>query len=715
METSLTLPARAARGVPVLLGALTVLAFAGTILLLMRYTSEQNAIRSLALSDAQAQASAAAVEIDAFFADVMVVANNLAEELSSGALPYDQVQERLRTVALLRSDLDGIAITFEPYVYDPGLELYQHYVYRDKGTVRTLDGATYDYTTPPNSVPDAPQTAWYHNPLENGPMWNEPFLATGARKILIEYGVPFYRVGATERSRSTAAGVLTIDYSVQNIRLMMASLRLGETGYGFVFSPTGTFLAHPIPEYVVNQSIFRMADAMGSADLNAAAQLGLRGQQVQIDWLDPVTDRQSWTFFEPLASTGWVMGVVLNRAEFDLDGSTTAQYLVSIAALGLTALFLMVMTIAAATHTLDHNLWGISGIFSLLCVLLIILSWVITRVNPDDGGVQIADTASLNRYIETYTRSSGVASQPIAVPTGIMVQAVEFTSATNVVVNGYIWQSYPTGREGETILRGFNFPDRLGEEATLEEVDRQIVNDRELIVWYFGVTLQQSFDPSLFPFDTRNIEIRLTPLDLDDPIILTPDFASYNLLSPRLLPGVAPAVSINNWELQSSFFSYERAASTTTFGLPARASAAAPPELFFTISTYRSFLGPFIAYLLPALVVALMLFGWVLNDHDAGDKNEISAALNFGAALFFVLAVAHAALRDSIGAIGMTYLEYLYILLYLAIVTMAGNTYLVVRRPDWAIVSFRDNLPVKLGFFPVMTGVMMIVTLVAFL
>jgi hypothetical protein len=48
----------------------------------------------------------------------------------------------------------------------------------------------------------------------------------------------------------------------------------------------------------------------------------------------------------------------------------------------------------------------------------------------------------------------------------------------------------------------------------------------------------------------------------------------------------------------------------------------------------------------------------------AGDEHDLVSALSDAAALFFVMVVAHTALRDSIAAVKMTYLEYLYILLY---------------------------------------------------
>ena len=44
---------------------------------------------------------------------------------------------------------------------------------------------------------------------------------------------------------TTLAGVVTVDYSLQNIRSLMAGLELGATGYGFVFTAAAGI--SPIP------------------------------------------------------------------------------------------------------------------------------------------------------------------------------------------------------------------------------------------------------------------------------------------------------------------------------------------------------------------------------------------------------------------------------------------------------------------------------------
>jgi hypothetical protein len=197
-------------------------------------------------------------------------------------------------------------------------------------------------------------------------------------------------------------------------------------------------------------------------------------------------------------------------------------------------------------------------------------------------------------------------------------------------------------------------------------------------------------------------------------VILVPDLDSYTLINPRLLPGLDEEVQINNWEIESSVFSFRTPVYNTDLGIIARAERTPSPELYFTINSQRNFLGPFIAYLLPGVVAAGMLFAFLLSDRRPGDREEIVSALNYAAALFFVIVVTHAALRERIAAVELTYMEYLYVLLYVAIVAVAVNTFLVVNRPDLRLLQYRNNLIPKLLYWPAFIGVLLLVTLLVF-
>ena len=247
----------------------------------------------------------------------------------------------------------------------------------------------------------------------------------------------------------------------------------------------------------------------------------------------------------------------------------------------------------------------------------------------------------------------------------------------------------------------------------VEEVLREERETETLIVWTVNAALKQSFDPTKYPFDGHEISLRLMPLDMQRNIILTPDFGSYEVTTPTFLPGLDSTVSIRDWLITGSAFRFIEVDYGTNLGIPDRPTRDLP-ELTYGIDSQRRFLGPFIAFLLPALVAAMMIFAFVLSDRKPDESDEIVTALSYTAALFFVIAVMHTALRESAAAIGLTYLEYFYLLLYLMVIFVAINTFFVVNRPNYAIVRFGNNLIAKALFWPVVLTAMLIATVVIF-
>lgn len=687
-----------------ILTILLVIAVMVTALLTYSYLSFRSRLEDKAFAAAQAQAVTASERISAAFGEVISTAAQLAAELEEGTLPYSSIETRLREIAADRPNIDGIAITFEPFAYDPDLRLFQTYVYKlPDGGYDALVGATYDYTQTPNPAAGI-NTGWYVDTLREGAQWHEPFFATGAQKILVEYGLPF---APSAGQGEGPAGIISIDYTLQDMSALIRALELGATGYGFVISAEGTFLAHPVREYVVNRTIFEV----GSDEaLTEAARLALGGASQFVEIPDPITGETTWHFFEPIGATGWSIGIVLDSTHFLPDARQTVRDQMTIALAAASAIFLAATLLFHVDHFHFTNFWTVSGVFSMLCVALIALAWTLTNRLEVVDGTSITSPSQMDRYLEGLT-SANPAAAPLRVPTGILIQSLQFPDATSVTINGYIWQRYPVD---SPLQRGFALPQRTGEEATLDEVSRRRIGDEEVITWYVGVTLRQSYDPTRFPFDHRLITIRLAPADLNAAVILIPDLDAYDLISPRLLPGVDPQAGVNNWSLQTSRFAYTAAPITTSLGMTRDEAAPRSAELRFSIQAQRVSLGPFIAYLLPGLIAAAMTFAYLMSGHEPGKAEQITNALNYAAALFFVVAVIHTALRDQVAAVGITYMEVLYMLLYVAIVAVAANIFAVARRAGWAIVRYRNNIAPKVLYWPVFAGVMLIATLAVF-
>ncbi len=685
-----------------------------TVGLTARYLlSRQDAERE-ALLNARLQVEGAGTFINAEFAEVMRTAQQLADDLTSGIQPYTTIEGRLRVEMNANRDVFGLAITFAPFVYDPELRLYQMYISRDAlGQYSILDGATYDYTRPQDGDPTLPNTDWYLAPIERGAMWNEPFYATGAQRVLVEYGVPFFREHP-QTSEWEPAGVVTIDYSLQDTRELLARLELGATGYAFLLSGEGIFLAHPIGELVARSTLEEFATAQGDAALRDIAVNALMSEDaIFTETRDLLTGDDVWVFIERIPATGWALGVVIQKSEFLATPTTTLREQTAILLSG--ALF--VTLFSAAALRVDRGeasrLWVQSILTAVVCVSAILVIWNLSAAFRPVTGTRITDNTALNRYLERHFQSSELNTAIYTVPTGIQLLSVQFPDSISAVINGYIWQRYDETIPDE-IVRGIALPQTSGEEIILDEVLEEEVDGGEIYVWYFGLKVIQDFDPTRFPFDHRSIAIRLAPADLRGRVLLTPDINGYGLFTPGALPGIDSQLLINSWGLSNSSFSYRPVAFNTNFGFNERLPRTETPELFFTLNIQRESLGPFIAYVLPAAIIAFLMFAYLVSDRPARQDIEIVTNLSYAAALFFVVAVSHNALRETIAAVGLTYLDYLFILLYVTILVVSVNFILIIKRPQLPIIRYRGNLIPELLYWPVFTGALLLVTVFIF-
>ena len=362
--------------------------------------------------------------------------------------------------------------------------------------------------------------------------------------------------------------------------------------------------------------------------------------------------------------------------------------------------------------------WGASLAASL--VLLALLGWLwqladsAYRPNPS----QLVDKSAVLRYLEAHARDREPASEPpLYVPTGVLVQSIQFRSAADVYVSGYIWQRY---REGvhDGISRGFILPEAVDSGGGIEprEAYRRTDGDETVIGWYFEVTLRQSFDYSKYPLDHKTAWIKIWHRDLDRNVILLPDLAAYPSTRPGDAFGIDPDIVLGGWSIDETFFSYKPSRYITDLGIETYVGRPDFPELYFNVVIQRKFLDAFIVNLVPLLVCAVLLFAMMLT--VTGDKERLErlgfnmfGVLGACSALFFVIVLAHIQLRQLLPGAGVVYIEKFYFLMYFVIIAVVADAYLFSKGHPLRLVLYGDNLIPKVTFWPVLLGVMVAITL----
>ena len=210
---------------------------------------------------------------------------------------------------------------------------------------------------------------WFQIPFQTGgPAWTEPYYDEGgADTLTATYALPVF----LRRDLGAVSAVVTGDVSLLWLTHLLQSLDLGETGYAFLLSRNGTFIAHPNAAFIMNESIFSVAAARKDPRLRDIGRRmtgqGTPAQKsgfVEFDGLSGLEPSgPSYLAYTPIPSTGWSLGIVyadseINAAVVRLNRLAWAVDLIGLAALLVMALLIArtitrpLDALAAATHTL---------------------------------------------------------------------------------------------------------------------------------------------------------------------------------------------------------------------------------------------------------------------------------------------------------------------------------------------------------------------------
>ena len=271
-----------------------------------------------------------------------------------------------------------------------------------------------------------------------------------------------------------------------------------------------------------------------------------------------------------------------------------------------------------------------------------------------------------------------------------------------------IWQKYQKELH-KGISQGFILPEAIDPKVT--EYYRYREGNGEVIGWYFEAKLRQEFDYSKYPFDHKEVWLRLWHQDFYKNVILMPDFQSYEFINPAYDPGLEEDLVLPSWKIEGSFFEYHLNSYNTNFGIKNYMGQKDYPELYFTITLQRDFINIFINNLMVPIVVALLLFLVHLLILDESDTLAIVSACS---AFLFIVILDQINLRSKILAGGILYIEYFYFILYLSIIAVAINAILFTQKTNIRWLQYQESLIPKLLYWPGMLTLLLIFTLVVF-
>jgi sigma-B regulation protein RsbU (phosphoserine phosphatase) len=188
---------------------------------------------------------------------------------------------------------------------------------------------------------------WYQIPKElKRPVWTEPYFDEGAGQIIMAtYSVPFYKTVSGERK---FMGVVTADISLAWLQQIVSSIKIKQTGYGFLITKNGTFVTHPDSDLIMNETIFSVAEARGDARLRKLGRKMIRGESDFTPFTSILTGKKCWMVYTPLSSSGWSLGVLFPQDELMADIGRLKRTVLVISLAGFLILLGMIVLIAGS-------------------------------------------------------------------------------------------------------------------------------------------------------------------------------------------------------------------------------------------------------------------------------------------------------------------------------------------------------------------------------
>ena len=320
-------------GAPILTGSAVIF----LVVFVVGYLHSRETILRNVEENAQNLARRIAHRIELVLAPVEKVPVSLDVVLKTFDINEGKVIELLHGTLLNNANVFGAAIAFEPYAFNSSRFYFCPYLSR-KGNgfqVSNLGGNGYHYF----------YLDWYQIPKETGrASWSEPYFDEGGGNILMAtFSHPFFQ---DKEGQSRFAGVISADISLEWLEKIVSEIHVLQTGYGFIVSRNGTFITHPQKSWVLNETIFSIAEARNDTALREIGKRMVAGQSGFFPFTGDASQRAGYVYLTPIGFSNWSLGIFFPKNELMADLDVFRRTAISLAVSGLLVLVLVVWLVA---------------------------------------------------------------------------------------------------------------------------------------------------------------------------------------------------------------------------------------------------------------------------------------------------------------------------------------------------------------------------------
>lgn len=274
------------------------------------------------------QADATLNKIESTLTAVQKTCRSLATFVESDARSNEDIRTFLKATITDHPEVYGSTVAFETNSFAQDIKFYSPYYCHQSNRVVYVDLGTEAY--------NYPSWEWFSVPKSrNAPFWSEPYFDEGAGDVLMTtYSIPFYRrTGKTTRF----LGVVTADLSLTSIQDLLKGIHIYDSGYAFLISKKGQFIAHP-DKALLTKDVVPVLGEIGRRMI--ANETGFESLPC------PNLKQECFFYFKPLEVNGWSLGIVFPRDELLADLHSMERNVLFIACGGFVGLLILLILVA---------------------------------------------------------------------------------------------------------------------------------------------------------------------------------------------------------------------------------------------------------------------------------------------------------------------------------------------------------------------------------
>lgn len=295
-----------------------------TIAFVIFYHSARHLVKTEAEKHAVTSLEKTALQIDEVLQSVEVAVRNNAWLITRHINEPDSMYTIISHLLESNPIISGSAIAFRPEFYKEKGYYYSPYSYRSKADTlvsKQLGTADYDYHC----------MDWYLIPrLLNKPYWSEPYFDDGGGNMMMTtYSLPLYD------TKGEFFAIFTADISLEWLTQKVNDLHIYPNSYNILIGRSSTYLVHPYPERILNETFFTATQDMEDSTIEKIGRDMIAGRKGFSQIYNDDSLSTSYIFYEPIKRAEWSMGVICTYKDIFADIDKIRAVVLVIAIIGL--------------------------------------------------------------------------------------------------------------------------------------------------------------------------------------------------------------------------------------------------------------------------------------------------------------------------------------------------------------------------------------------